>query len=460
MNLALKILLPIGILLAAILVARTIIENKPEPRTRPSFDAAQAVEATTLKPSTYQVIVRSQGTVRASRERTVVPEVAGIIRTLSPNLVTGGHFAAGEVLLEIDDRDYRIALAQAEAGFAEASAKLQEEQARAKQALADWQSLGRKGKPTGLTAREPQLAAARAGLAAARAQVQQARLDVERTQIIAPYQGSVLSITVAEGEFVNRGANLGTIYNTDSAEVRLPLADNQLAHLRIPSPGEVGATVTLTASIGGRESSWRGQLIRAEGVDAATQQLNVVANIENPQGSDGGQASLRVGQFVSAAIQGNTLENVFVIPAAALREGSEVLLIDDEQQLRKQTVSVAWADDEFVAIDSGLKPGDILTLTTLSAVTNGTRVAATIDGVAPAGGRGSTAIAGNARGSGSAERAAGSGGGGDREARMARLKAMVDSGEKLPAEVIARVQRRIDAGEPVPGWLKSAIENQ
>jgi len=398
--------------------------------------------------------------------------VAGIVRALSPNLVTGGHFAAGELLLEIDDRDYRIALSQAEASFAQASASLQEEQARSKQALADWQSLGRQGKPTGLTAREPQLAASRAGLAAARAQVQQAQLDVERTQIFAPFDGSVLAVSVAEGEFVTRGANLGTIYSSATAEIRLPLADNQLTHLRVPALGDEGPLVTLTASIGGRESSWQGSLIRAEGVDAATQQLNVVAQINDPLGIESELPPLRVGQFVSAQIQADTLENVFVIPVSALREGSEVLLIDDEKQLRKQTVGVAWADDEFAAINTGLNPGDVLTLTTLSTVTNGTRVAATIDGVAPAGGRGSSAISGGGEKPGrsgdqnsvsaNGQPAAGqpveqSGGEND---RLARLKVMVDSGEKLPADIVDRIKRRLEGGEPVPDWLKTAVNNQ
>ncbi|MBX2885687.1 MAG: efflux RND transporter periplasmic adaptor subunit [Granulosicoccus sp.] len=467
MKLFVKILIPVAVLLVAWLIARSIISSGPEPRTRPSFSAAQSVEAVTLKREDYQVRVLAQGTVRPARESALVPEVTGVIKTLSPNLVKGGFFTKGELLLAIDEQDYAIALAQAEAGYAQASAVLQEEKARAAQAVADWKSLGRKGKPSGLTAREPQLAAARASLAAAKASVQQARLDVARTQINAPYDGGVLEIDVDEGGFVSRGMTLGKIYSTGAAEVRLPLADRQLTYLTLPNPGENTdkPSVILRASIGGREQTWEGSLIRAEGVDATSQQLNVVALVENPFVVSADSTPLRVGQFVSAEIHGDLLQQVFVIPASSLREGGEVLLVDDENTLRKRAVTVAWTDDEFVAITEGLNDGDVLTLTTLSAVTDGTPVRATIDGVAPKNPRGGSAIAGSrsnrSESGGNTDDSQGSNGiGDDRAARMEKLKAMVDNGEALPDDVVKRVQARLDAGERVPPWLKAAVMKQ
>lgn len=475
MKLFIKIVIPIVVLIAGWSVAKAIISNGPEPRTRPGFSSAQAVEAVTLATQDYQVVVKAQGIIRPERESALVPEVTGVIKTLSPKLVKGGFFTKGDLLLAIDDRDYKIALAQAEAGYAQASAVLQEEKARAAQAVADWKSLGRKGKPSGLTARTPQLAAARANLAAANASVQQARLDVTRTQIVAPYDGGVLDITVDEGGFVSRGMTLGKIYSTGTAEVRLPLADRQLTHLTLPAPGSesAGTSVTLRADIGGREQSWLGNVIRAEGVDAASQQLNIVALVKNPFITSGELLPLRVGQFVRAEINGNLLKDVFVIPASALREGSEVLVVDEESRLRKRSVSVAWSDDEFVAITDGLASGDVLTLTTLSAVTDGTPVRATIDGVAPKNARGNSAIGGGKpqgadRGAnqgaekGTKQDAASSAanGGTDRQAQMENLKAMIDRGESLPDDVVKRVRARLEAGERVPPWLKAAVEKQ
>ena len=68
-----------------------------------------------------------------------------------------------------------------------------QEQARAEQALTDWQRLGQAGDPpSDLVLRKPQLQAARARVASARSALAKARLDLERTTIVAPFSGRVL----------------------------------------------------------------------------------------------------------------------------------------------------------------------------------------------------------------------------------------------------------------------------
>lgn len=444
MKLLLKILLPVIIMVGSFVGAKTIIANKPEPRSRPSFSLVQSVEATKLTRSDYQVIVHSQGSVRPSRETSVVPEVTGIIRGVSPNFVVGGYIKAGEMLVEIDRRDYEIALSQMNANYAQSSALLQEELARAGQATQDWKSLGRKGKPSALTARVPQVAAARASLAAAQAQIEQAELDLERTRLLAPYDGRVLEKSIDEGEFVTRGAALGRIYSMSSADIRLPLSSRQLTHLSIPGSGAIAPSpVTLSATVGGQDTQWEGSLVRSEGVDAASQQLYVVSQISDPFKETSEQAGLQIGQFVTADIMGNTLQNIFVIPRSAIRERNEVLIVDSENQLQKRNVTIGWSDDEFAAVTAGLEDGEVLTLTALGAVTNGTQVKATIDGEKPpAGQRGETALPNDA----------------ERQKRMDRLKAMVDKGEPIPDEVKQRLRKRIDDGEKLPVWLLEALK--
>jgi len=392
-----------------------------------------------------------------TRESSVVPEVTGIIRKLSPNFVAGGFFKAGELLVEIDRRDYEIALSQMNASYAQASAVLEEELARARQARQDWKSLGRKGEPSNLTARIPQVAAARASLAAAQAKIQQAELDLQRTQILAPYDGRVLQNNIDEGEFVTRGTPLGRLYSISSADVRLPISSRQLTHLPIPDLGSLGsanqASVEFTATIGGRERTWPGRLVRSEGVDAASQQLTVVANIDAPFESDNG--ALQIGQFVSAVIEGQLLENVFVVPRSAIREQNEILIIDDESRLQKRRVTIAWSDDEFVAVTDGIDNDEVLTLTPLGAVTTGTQVRATIDGVKPPKGqRGSSGVT---AGRGAQDTGSDSSGAmaGD---RLKKLKAIVDSDGEIPADVKKRLQKRLNNGEKLPPWLTKALK--
>lgn len=396
--------LPIIVIGAAVLSARIIGANKPEPQIRAEESIIAAVDATRLTASSYPVTIRSQGTVQPTLANTLVPAVAGTVILIDDNFVVGGRFSQGDVLLRIDPRDYEIALTQAQANLAQVDAQLSEEQALAGQAIAEWRSLGRSGEPSALTLRQPQMAAARANREAAVAQVKQAELDLERTQVVAPYDGIVTERLVDTGQFVGLGAPIGSIHSLHAVDVRLPLTNRQLTYLHLPTAAEseilnrtansgngslsIGLhpqipTVELTASIGAARQIWTGSLIRAEGIDSTTQQLNVIVRVQQPYTQ--ADRPLRVGQFVQALIEGQILENVFVIPRAALREGREVLIVDENNEIQRREVNVAWSDDDVVVIDSGLRANDILVTTPLSTVADGTPVQVSIDGSAPVG---------------------------------------------------------------------------
>jgi len=385
MNLLLKILLPVLALVASGFIAKSILDNRPEPRKRPQFPKMQAVDAITLSKSDYPVVIGTRGTVKPTHSATLVAEVTGTVVELSENLVLGGSFSKGDVLFRIDERDYKIALTQANANLAQARAALQEETARGQLAKAEWDSLRPGKQAPEFTLRIPQMAAARANRDAAKAQVDRAKLDLERTQFLAPFDGKVSEISVDQGQFVSRSARLGQIYSIESVDVRLPLTSRQLTFLDIPSSGSIPRSqlpdIELNATVAGVKQSWSGKVIRAEGVDAGTQQLNVIARIDSP--FTPGKVPLRIDQYVEASIAGKILEGVFVLPRSALREDREVLLVNKDNQLVRQEVVVAWADEQTATISDGLEDGSILVTTPLSTVTNGTPVRATIDGKAP-----------------------------------------------------------------------------
>lgn len=462
MNLLLKVVLPILILAACVATAKVVVANRPEPQTRPQFKSTTSIDATRIKKSDYPVFIETQGTVDASRNGSLVPEVAGTIVGVSPNFVIGGAFRTGEVLLEIDPRDYKIALTLTEATFAQAKAALAEETARATQAGEDWKRLGRKGKPSELTLRKPQLAAARASLESARAQVQRAQLDLDRTQIKASYDGTVKTKFVDLGQYINKGSTLGEIYAIDIAEIRLPLNNQQLGFIALPGiGGNSNSKVTFNASIGGTEHTWEGNIVRSEGaIDPDSRQLFVIAQVDNPFNLATDRPPLRVGQYVQANIAGKILKDVFVIPRAALREEREVLIVDELNTLQTRAVKVVWKDSDVAVINSGLQDGDVISITALGSVTNGTRVRATVDGVAPPNERqrrGNADTSNNSIPAPQRQDATTNSNPQAGDPRLARLKALVESGGELPDRAKARFESRIAAGEPVPQWVKQHL---
>ncbi len=382
MNLLLKIILPVLVLMGCAFAAKKMIESKPEAGRRGFPPAIQTVEASTLVPSSYPISLDSQGTVEPTNGTTLVPEVAGSVVFVSENLVPGGRFSAGDVLVELDKRDFEIALTQTQASLAQARAALQQEQAQAEVAAREWQSLRGNKKASALTLRQPQVAAARANVRSASAQVERAQLDLDRAVMIAPYDGIVLESDVDLGQFVNRGTPIGRIYSLAAVDVRLPLANRQVSWLNLTdAAGEEKPKVTLTATIGTTEHTWSGRIERVEGFDASTQQLNVIARVENPETASGWP--LRVGQYVNAQISGTELNDVYVIPRQALRADNEVVLLTKDSKLVRQAVDVAWGDANVVAVTGGIEAGAVLVTTPLGTVVNDTPVRAIIDGVEP-----------------------------------------------------------------------------
>ncbi|HOO93724.1 MAG TPA: hypothetical protein PKX94_09655, partial [Opitutales bacterium] len=159
-----------GVLLVAVstVVAMNLTKKDAEKREmevqRPLIKVVEAF------PEAVSFDVESRGTVEPHTETTLVAEVSGRVVEVSPVLCAGGVFEAGELLLRLDDGDYRASLMGAEAEVARCEVKLLQEKALAEQALRDWTALGRDPADAGiLVLREPQLKEAEADVQSAQA---------------------------------------------------------------------------------------------------------------------------------------------------------------------------------------------------------------------------------------------------------------------------------------------------
>lgn len=393
-----RLFLPLLVLALAISGYRYLVASKPEPPQHKMPPTITKVEATRLKPETYQVMLKSRGTVRPVTQSTLIPEVSGTITEMSPSFREGGFFEKGEVLLKIDPLNYEVAITVTKASISQAQTLIEEEKARAIQAVENWKRLGKTGQPSELVLRIPQLAEAAARVAAAKADLIRAERDLQRTQIRAPYAGRVLSQLVDVGQYVSPSTTLGSCYATDHVEVRLPLTNRQLAFIDLPESyrNESSNTkntslpeVTLTGSFGAQDSEWQGKIIRVEGsIDERSRQLFVVAQIDDPyEKNSSNRPPLKIGLFVHALIKAKKLTNVYILPRKAVRAGNEVILIDSKNRIQRLKTEPIWSDETSVIIPANLKDslqsGQIVCLTPLAFPANGATVSPTIDGVPP-----------------------------------------------------------------------------
>ena len=389
MSATFKKLLPIIVLASLIFLAYIVTSNPPSTkRGRPSAVPQLNVQVQKLTRDDMAITIASYGTIKPRTQSRLLPQVSGQIINISPKFRAGGFFEQGDVLVQLDQRDLVAEVKIAQSSLFSAKQGLSEEQARVEQAKLDWQRLGNSTKAPDLVLRKPQLMAAESAVYSAQAGLTKAELALERSDIVAPYTGRILSKSVDVGQVVSVGTELAEIYAVDYVEIRLPLKNKDLPYMVLPESSryedvneQEQPTVTIYSDLVARQS-WQGKVVRTEGAfDAESQQLFVVAQIDDPYGkNDDGNLPLKIGQYVSAKIQGKVIKKALAIPNSAIYQGSYVYVVE-ENILKRKNITIAWQNDDVAVIKSGLEAQEMLVLTPLGQVTSGTIVnISSIDG--------------------------------------------------------------------------------
>ncbi|MBL0716098.1 MAG: efflux RND transporter periplasmic adaptor subunit [Desulfosarcina sp.] len=363
------------ILLGGVLGLYALKANKAPREKKVVETLPPVVQVVRVQVGPHTVRIQGQGTVSPLQNTQLVPQISGKVIYISPSLVNGGAFKAGEELLRIDPIDYELAvtLAAARVGDAEAKYALAQEESGA--AIQEWLDLNPGTDPPDLVARKPQLAAARAGLDAQEADYRKALLQLERTHLKAPFDSVVSEKMVDIGQYVTPGQRVATLYGTQAAEIVVPLESDHLQWFHVPGfPGgdREGARARVRVAIAGPVREWQGRVVRAEGlIDAKTRLINVVVRVDNPYAR---RPPLAAGLFTSVEIEGRKLEKASLLPRAALRPGEQVWVVDEDRRLRFREVRVARLSKAGVLIGAGLRSGEQVILSPLRAVTDGMKV--------------------------------------------------------------------------------------
>tara|TARA_R110001583_G_scaffold28625_8_gene101249 strand:- start:6327 stop:7514 length:1188 start_codon:yes stop_codon:yes gene_type:complete len=370
-----QIILPIIVLAIGIAGLVGISALKKPPEEKPVVDTTPlvSVEAIEYKPMTFSV--SSYGVVAAKYDTELVAQVSGEIIYLADKFVKGGFVKKGDILAKIDPSDYEAGLLDSQANVASAKANMVQERANGEVALREWAEITN-SKPTALSLRKPQLAQELAKLKSAEADLLRSHRDLERTVIRAPYDALISSREIGLGAYVTTGSKIGHIYNTDTAEIRLPLADKEMQYL---DQKGTHSEVTLMGNFAGSKLQWQGKIVRSEGVvDSKSRMTYLVAEIEDPYGLKTDKNELRFGTYVTANIQGSNAGNVAVIPRHLIVNGL-VAIMDSDNTLRYKPVKIIRQEGANVVISEGLDPGMEVITSALDYPLEGMKLALPVD---------------------------------------------------------------------------------
>jgi len=153
-------------------------------------------------------------------------------RVVSIGVERGDRFDAGDVIVNLDERDRRARLLQAEATVKQRELEFE---ARAKLMGNSYVS-------------EAQLQEAKALLEAANTELTRARLDVDYMVIRAPFDGALQDRQVEVGDFVKRGDPIATIVDDRTLVVSASIAEYEAHFVRKGSPGTAKLATGQTVS--------------------------------------------------------------------------------------------------------------------------------------------------------------------------------------------------------------------
>ncbi len=308
-----------------------LLLSNPDGEEDDNAQNRQAIKVDVTTPQMRDVDdqVTSIGSLRPIRRVDIVPNTAGRIAELPVSSLQ--QVAAGDPLIQLDDRTERAALAEAEATFNEAEQDFQ----RVTQ-LADSNA-----------AAQAQLEEARATLRRAEAAVMTATTAIDDRAITAPFAGTLGVIETEVGGFIEAGTSVTRLSDLTAVEVIVALSEQYFDRV---TPGQ-RLVITTPAY---PDEVFAGEVtLRATDIDLGTRSFEVRALIDNPD------QRLVGGMFASTRLVLDTYEALVIPDDAIISEGLSTYVykvIDDTAE--RTSIETGQSLGDLTEITHGLSPDD------------------------------------------------------------------------------------------------------
>lgn len=349
----LKVAVPVVLLIAGIGAFVLVKSNGPKPPEKKEVDTRPTITVKQVNPEFHQVRVKGYGAVTPLEKTMISAQVSGEVVKWHPNFVQGGLVKRGEVLFEIESDNYEVALLQAESLLKTAQAQLIEERGRAEVAKREAKSMP-DARVSDLYLRKPQVMSAEAAVKSAEASVKLATRDLNNCKVMAPYDALIVKRDLGTGQFVNKGTNVGELYNVEKAEIVFPIAGFDRTFLP-------NTLLNLPAEVSTREkfSSVRsGTIVRDTGiVDQATRMGNIVVEVNDPYGLKDDLPRLMFGTYVEVSFNGQGLNNIVKL-SQDLVNNNKVWVLGDDNTITQKVVDVVKEEGKLFLIGGGLSNED------------------------------------------------------------------------------------------------------
>lgn len=318
--------------------------------------------------------VEATGTLAPWDEVIVSNDTPGTVEKIEADL--GDSVKSGVTLAVLDQREARLNYEDAEAALQTSLKSLDRERARSRDAKTTLMRYGELFKEGMVSASQHDSAVtahdvAEAQLREAEAKVRQseARFDLAKkrlsdTVIKSPITGEVKKRFVTVGENVKDKVQMFSIVSTGTLKFQGTVAETSVPRLRNGQTVEVAVDAY-------REKTFKGRLTRiSPAVDVRTRTLEVEASVPNPAGL------LKPGFFAKGLILTSVEKEVPFVPSEAVYVfvGITKVFVIEDGVAREKLVNTGVREGSTVEVIDGIRPGQTVATTNLSALYDGVLV--------------------------------------------------------------------------------------
>ncbi|MBP3980811.1 efflux RND transporter periplasmic adaptor subunit [Acidovorax sp. JG5] len=331
-------------------------------RPAPPEEPVRSVKLLTVGVGALQTSLEYAGEVRARVESRLGFRVAGKIVQRQAEL--GQRVRAGQVLAQLDPRDYQLATDAARAQLAAATTQRDLAAADFKR----YQTLKDQNFISGaeLERRDATLKAAQAALDQARAQLSSQGNQTAYTTLVADVAGVVTGIEAEPGQVVAAGTPVVRIAQDGARDVVFVVPEDKVAQIQ---PGQ---EVVARVWSGGAQLAGRVREVAAS-ADAATRTYQVKVALEGSE-----VPALGATVYVTPKALSHAGVAAIKLPTSALRQEGQATAVwvydPATSTVKSQVVQIATADGNDAVVASGLAPGMQVVATGVHVLSPGQKV--------------------------------------------------------------------------------------
>jgi membrane fusion protein (multidrug efflux system) len=316
------------ILLAVIVIPKLKSKEEKEGGTPLARGGVIPVLIKVIVPEDFTTTLHVSGSVFGNEEVQLRTEISGKVVSIAFN--EGAHVNKGDLLVKVNDADLQAQLKKAEIRKKDA-----EDKEYRQKILLSKNGISRETYET-----------AKNDLDAAAADIENFKAQIAKTEIRAPFTGTIGLRYISEGSYVTPSTQIASLQSANPVKIDFSIPQ------RFANEISAGNYVKLkTAS--GKEFSAKVYAIEPK-VDPSTRALQVRAVCNNDRGE------LIPGSYISVEVNLNTVKSTMVIPTQALSldiSGERVFVYRGGTAIPAKVESGIRTESE-VQITNGIKMGD------------------------------------------------------------------------------------------------------